>query len=303
LTGVDPRDAKTAASAGHFFRDYRQFVKRDGLAGARIGVARQFTGTTTETDEIFEQAVQVMRDAGAVVVDPIEIPSFDAFNADQSELIVLLFEFKRDLNAYLATRRGVPAGSLAEVIQFNLDHADEELRFFGQELMELSESEPFSDAEYQAALVQGRLLAAEQGIDAALAAHSLDALVAPTNTPAWPTDLINGDAFLFGSSGFAAVAGYPLVSVTAGFAFGLPVGITFMASAWSEPTLIRIASGFEAAADANRRPRFLRTFDEDRGESGRMSKAMTSRVATAMQRHGAKLDPFLVPRLRKPPYL
>ncbi|MGH8175741.1 MAG: amidase [Steroidobacter sp.] len=302
LTGVDPRDAKTAASAGHFFHNYRQFLNRDGLAGARIGVARQFTGATTETDEVFEQAVQVMHDAGAVVVDPVEIPSFDAFNADQSEIIVLIFEFKRDLNAYLATRSGVPVSSLADVIQFNLDHAEEELKFFGQELMELAEAGVFSEAEYMDALIRGPMLAAEQGIDAALAANNLDALVAPTNSPAWPTDLINGDAFLFGSSGFAAVAGYPLVTVTGGYMFDLPVGITFMASAWSEPTLIRIASGFEAAADVRRRPRFLRTFNEDAASQGR-SNAATALAAqsarSAMQKHGAQLDKFMVPRLRR----
>lgn len=306
LTGADPRDAKTSGSVGHFFSDYRQFVKADGLAGARIGVARQFTGTTSETDEIFEQSLQVMRDAGAVLIDPIGIPSFDAFNVDQSEIIVLIFEFKRDLNAYLATRSGVPVSTLAEVIQFNVDHADEELAFFGQELMELAQADTFSEAEYQAALVQGRLLAAEQGIDAALAANSLDAIVAPTNTPAWPSDLINGDAFLFGSSGFAAVAGYPLVSVTAGFTFDLPVGITFMASAWSEPTLIRIASGFEAAADVRRRPGFIRTFRDDNPGLVRARSAAGSAFAASSataQRNSARLDPFMVPRLRRLTYL
>jgi amidase len=309
LTGVDPRDPKTAGSAGNFFSDYRQFVDPNGLAGARIGIARQFTGVTTETDEIFEQAVQVMQDAGAILVDPVDIPSFDAFNADPSEIIVLIFEFKRDLNLYLATRPGVQANTLEELIQFNLDNADRELQFFGQELFELSQAGIFSEAEYQNALIQGPLLAGEQGIDAALAANNLDALVAPTNTPAWPTDLINGDAFLFGSSGFAAVAGYPLVSVTGGFVFDLPVGITFMASAFSEPTLIRIASGFEAAADVRRRPRFLRTFDEDRftPQSASQLAAKSLRAAAfaaqsargAMQKHGAKLDPFMVPRLRR----
>jgi amidase len=303
LTGNDPRDAKTASSVGQFSRNYAQFVKQDGLRGARIGIARQFTGATPETDEVFEQAVQVMRDAGAVVIDPVEFPSFDEFNADQSEIIVLIFEFKRDLNAYLATRSGVPVTTLADVIQFNLDNADRELKFFGQELMELAEAEVFSTAEYQQALVRGPQLAAEQGIDAVLAAHTLDAIVAPTNSPAWPTDLINGDAFLFGSSGFAAVAGYPLVSVTAGYVFGLPVGISFMASAWSEPTLIRIASGFEAAADVRRAPGFLRTFKpQDRGDH-QGDKAARAFAASAMQKHGAKLDQFLVPRLRRLNYL
>jgi amidase len=300
LTGPDSRDPQTAASAGHFFRNYSQFINPNGLAGARIGVGRQFTGVTPETDAIFEDALQVMRDAGATLVD-VEIPSFDEFNADQSEIIVLIFEFKRDLNAYLATRSGVPVSTLADVIQFNLDHAEEELKFFGQELMELAEGEAFTEAQYQEALIRGPQLAGPQGIDATLAANNVQAIVAPTNTPAWPTDLINGDAFLFGSSGFAAVAGYPLVTVTGGFAFDLPVGITFMASAWSEPTLIRLASGFEASADVRRRPRFLRTFNPDgksRGHGhhkGRSSDALVARSASLKQ--------LLVPRLRRPTYL
>src|SRR6185436_14113423 len=304
LTGPDARDPQTAASAGHFFRNYRQFISRDGLKGARIGVGRQFLGVTPETDAIFEDALQVMRDAGATLVD-VTIPTFDEFNADRSEIIVLIFEFKRDLNAYLATRSGVPVSTLADVIQFNLDHAEQELKFFGQELMELAEGDAFTQEEYEAALIRGPQLAGPQGIDATLAANNVQAIVAPTNTPAWPTDLINGDAFLFGSSGFAAVAGYPLVTVTAGFAFGLPVGITFMASAWSEPTLIKLASGFELAADVRRRPRFLRTFNPDgktRGHNKGQSKNALA-ASSVMQRHAARLDPFLVPRLRKPTYL
>ncbi len=238
----------------------------------------------------------------------VEIPTFDEFNADQSEIIVLIFEFKRDLNAYLATRSGVPVSTLADVIQFNLDHADEELKFFGQELMELAEGGGVHRGGVPAGAGARTELAGPQGIDATLAANNVQAIIAPTNTPAWPTDLINGDAFLFGSSGFAAVAGYPLVTVTGGFAFDLPVGITFMASAWSEPTLIRLASGFEAAADVRRRPRFLRTFNPD-GRShghnkGRSMDALAARGASSvMQRHAARLDPFLVPRLRRPTYL
>lgn len=302
LTGLDPRDAKTAASAGKFSRNYAQFVSPNGLKGARIGIARQFTGATTETDEIFDQAVQVMRSAGAVVIDPVEFPSYDEFNADQSELIVLIYEFKRDLNAYLASRSGVAVSTLADIIQFNLDHADRELKYFGQELMELAEAEVFSEGEYQQALSHGRELAADRGIDAVLATYNLDAIVAPTNSPAWPTDLINGDAFLFGSSGFAAVAGYPLVSVTAGHVFGLPVGITFMASAWSEPQLIRLASGFEAAADVWRAPRFLPTFSPKEGDRPRPQVA-TTLATSALQTHAAKLDQFLVPKLRRLNYL
>jgi amidase len=309
LTGVDPRDSKTAASAGHFFSDYAQFADPNGLEGARIGVARQLTGgVTDETAAIFEEAVQLLSDAGAEVIDPIELPSFDEFNADQSEIIVLVFEFKRDLNAYLATRSGVPVTNMADVIQFNLDHADQELQFFGQQWFELAQAEIFSEAEYQAALIRGPQLAAEQGIDAALAANNLDAFVMPTNTPAWPSDVINGDAFLFGSSSYAAVPGYPLVTLPMGFVFDLPVGITFSAGRFSEPTLIKLAAGFEAALGLQRRPRFLPTFDEE-NPSGRRRRHSDSNargdssVRERAARSRESFDQFLVPRLRRPMHL
>ena len=162
----------------------------------------------------------MLRDAGAVVVDPADVPIVRRLQRRPSEIIVLIFEFKRDLNAYLATRIRRAGEPLADAIAFNLAHADEELKFFGQELMELAEAEIFSEADYQAGLMRGPQLAGPQGIDAVLAAEqpARRSWRRPTR-PAWPTDLINGDAFLFGSSGFAAVAGYPLVTVTVGFAF------------------------------------------------------------------------------------
>jgi amidase len=283
LTGVDPRDPKTEESEGHFFDDYTQFVDPEGLQGARIGVARQFDPfATDETLEVFNQAVQILAAAGAVVVDPVEIPSFEEFLADDSEIIVLVFEFKRDLNAYLATRVGVPVADMADVIQFNLEHFEEELRFFGQQWFELAEAEIFSEQEYLEALVRGRQLAATEGIDATLANFELDALVAPTGSPAWPNDLITGDAFQFGTSSFAAVAGYPLISVPAGYAFDLPVGLTFMGTAWSEPLLIRLASGFEAVAGVRRPPQFLPTFPEGGPPSSPHRQGRTRAVATRM---------------------
>ncbi len=306
LTGVDARDPKTAESAGHFFTDYSQFVDPNGLEGARIGVARQLAGVTDETDAIFEEAVQLLSDAGAEVIDPIALPSFDEFNADQSEIIVLVFEFKRDLNAYLATRSGVPVTNMADVIQFNLDHADQELQFFGQQWFELSQAEVFSAAEYADALVRGPLLAAEQGIDAAIAANNLDAFVMPTNSPAWPSDVITGDAFLFGSSGYAAVAGYPLVTLPMGFVFDLPVGITFSAGRFSEPALIKLAAGFEAALGLQRRPRFLKTFDEENPSGRRRSASRSLQYSGARERAARSkdyFDQFLVPRLRRPMHL
>jgi amidase len=257
LVGEDPRDPATFASAGHFFNDYTQFLDPNGLAGARIGVARDaiFGTLTGESAEVFEEALRAMEDAGAVIVDPAPIPSAAEFGNDISEIVILVYEFKRDLNAYLATRTGVPVQTMADVIQFNLEHADQELLFFGQEWFELSQAEIFSEAEYQQALQTGPRLAGPEGIDAAMTALNLDALVAPTGSPSWPTDLINGDHFLFGSSSFAAVAGYPLVTVPAGFWFELPLGVTFMGGAFSEPTLIRLASGFEAATGNRRKPR------------------------------------------------
>ena len=288
MTGVDPADPKTAASAGNSFSDYTQFVDPDGLVGARIGVARQLTGFTGETDAIFEQAVQALADAGATIVDPVDIPSFDEFQNDSSEIIVLVYEFKRDLNAYLASRTGVPVADMADVIQFNLDHAAEELQYFGQEWFELAQAEIFSEAEYLDALERGPRLAGEEGIDAALAANGLDALIAPTGAPAWTTDLVNGDNFLGGSSGFAAVAGYPIVTVPAGDAFGLPVGVSFMASAWSEPTLIRLAAGFEAAAAARITPRYVPSLPLPRvaghGASGKAVVSTAEAVGAAAAR-------------------
>lgn len=259
LTGVDPRDPATSDSAGKFFTDYTQFLDPDGLNGARIGVARNAGfGASEETDEIIEEAIQALADAGATVVDPAPIPNLDLIF--DPEIVVLIFEFKRDLNAYLATRTGVPISSLADAIAFN--QANEvELRFFGQQLFELSEAEIFSEADYLAALANGPQLAGPLGLDAVLDDLALDALVAPTASPAWTTDLINGDLFLLGSSSAAAVAGYPLLTIPAGFSFGLPVGMTFMGRAFSEPTLIRLASGFEHVTQVRRAPEFLPTLE------------------------------------------
>lgn len=295
LTGVDPRDPKTAASDGNSFTDYTQFLDPGSLAGTRIGVLdSQLPPATAETAVVWAEALAAMEEAGAILV-PVEIPTFDQLNADPAEVIVLVFEFKRDLNAYLATRSGVPVSNMADVIQFNLDHADEELRFFGQEWFELSQAEIFTEAEYLDALERGPRLAGPEGIDATLADNDVEALIAPTNTPAWPNDLLNGDCFLFGSSGFAAVAGYPLVSVPAGLALGLlPVGVSFMGTAWSEPTLIRLASGFEAAVQGRVPPSFLDTLPID-SSSGR--SALRGAAARHFERATRAL---MMRRLRAP---
>ena len=296
LTGVDPRDPGTAHSAGHFETDYTQFLDPDGLNGARIGVMRNgVTGYSNYTDAVFEQALEIMADAGAVLVDPADIPTMDQLLTDQAEIIVLIWEFKRDLNAYLATRTGVPVHTLADVIAFNEAHADQELQWFGQELMILAEQEIFSQQDYEDALERGPRIAGPEGIDAALAEFDVDVLVAPTGSPAWTTDLVNGDHFLGASSFPAAMAGYPIINVTGGYAFGLPIGISFTGTAFSEPTLIKIASGFEAAANNRVKPRFLKTLPLDGPSGAHRINAKAARIERLMDRLGLKAK---LPRLR-----
>jgi len=278
---ADPRDPATAARRDLVHGDYRQFVDQNGLRGARIGVARAgVTGYSEETDGVYDAAVEAMRAAGAVIVDPADIPTIDQINAGAEEVTVLVYEFKRDLNAYLATRTGVPVHSLAEAIAFNQAHADVELKWFLQEWFDFAESDPFSAAEYEAALAEARRIGGADGIDAVLVEHDLDAIVAPTGSPAWTTDLVNGDHFLGASSAPAAIAGYPLINVPAGDAFGLPLGITFMGTAYSEPTLIRLAAGFEHATRARRRPRFLPSLPTD-GRSPRPRRRRKPAAAPA----------------------
>ena len=259
LTGVDPRDPTTVASDGHAHADYTPFLDADGLRGARIGIAREhFFGYSREADAIVEAGVEVMRRLGAEIVDPADIPTAAALKEEPGELEVLLHEFKAGLDAYLAERGDPGAGSLADLIRFNAEHAGEEMPFFGQELFEQAQAKgPLTDSGYLAALAKNRRLSREEGIDAVLARHRLDALVAPTGSPPWTIDAVNGDHYLGASSGPAAMAGYPIVTVPAGYAHGLPVGISFVGTAWSEPTLIRLAHAFEQATRVRRPPGYL----------------------------------------------
>ncbi|MBV9612813.1 MAG: amidase [Acidobacteriaceae bacterium] len=259
LVGVDPRDPATAASAGKFYSDYTQFLKANGLQGARIGVLRKYvTGYSYFTDAIYSAALQALQNAGAILVDPADPPSADTINSSSPELTVLLFDFKADVNAYLATRSGLSVHTLADLIAFNNSHAAQEMRYFKQELFELAEATTnLSDPTYLAALALNHSLSREQGIDYVLQNNNLDALVAPTGGPAWTTDLVNGDHFLGASSFYAAMAGYPIVQVPAGFAFGLPVGLSFIGTAFSEPTLIRLAYAYEQATKVRTPPQFI----------------------------------------------
>jgi amidase len=259
LVGVDPRDAATGPSRGRAQTDYVRHAEPAGLRGARIGVARNHFGFNDRVDRVMEDAVAAMREAGATIVDPANIATAGQF--DEAEFEVLLYEFKADLNAYLASLGPrAPYKTLADLIAFNEAHRDREMPYFGQELFVRAQAKgPLTEAAYRSALAKGRRLSRTQGIDATLTRHRLDAIVAPSNGPAWPTDLANGDHFTGGSSSPAAVAGYPSITVPAGFAFGLPIGVSFTGAAWSEPTLIRLAAGFERATAARRPPRYLPT--------------------------------------------
>jgi amidase len=260
LAGADPRDGATAKATGHVETDYTKFLDKGGLRGARIGVAREkFFGYSDVTDRLAEAALGVLRREGAVVVDPADIPHAGTY--DEAELDVLLFELKADLNAYLASLGpAAPVRTLADVIAFNEQHRDREMPYFGQELFVQAEAKgPLTTPAYRKALDTCRRLSRASGIDAVMGKHRLDALVAPTGNPAWPTDPVNGDHFTGSSSTPAAVAGYPSISVPMGYAWGLPVNLSFFGRAWSEPALIRIAYAFEQITMHRKPPRFLPT--------------------------------------------
>ncbi len=263
LTGVDERDPATADSEGNSHPDYTPFLDPAGLQGARIGVARQLFFDSPETSAIMERVIAALPGQGAVLVDPVEFPSFEEFSTASPEFDVLLLEFKTDLALYLDTRVGGPK-TLADVIAFNTGDAAVELKWFGQEIMELSEATGgIDDPDYPGKLAASLRISRSEGLDAVLDANNLDAIIAPTGSPAWPTDLVNGDNFLGGTSSYAAMAGYPLVTVPMGDAFGLPVGLTFMGRRWSESTLFKLASGFEATLGARQPPRYLDTLSRD----------------------------------------
>jgi amidase len=257
LTGVDPEDPATAASAGKSYTDYTQFCDPNGFKGARIGVARKYFGFSDAVDALMEQSLDVLRKQGATLVDPADIATFGKF--DETELLVFMYELKADLNAYLV-RLGptAPVKTLQEIIEFNDRNRQKEMPYFGQDLFLKSQSKgPLTDKQYTDALARNHQLARIEGIDATMDKYHLDAIVAPTGGPAWLTDLINGDHVAGGSSNAAAVAGYPNINVTAGYLWGLPVGISFFGRAWSEPTLIKLAYSFEQATKARQAPRFI----------------------------------------------
>lgn len=261
MTGVDAGDPATRQSKKRGLSNYTKFLDLGGLKGARIGIARNMAGKNPRILKIFETCIEALRQMGAVIVDPADVKNFDAFS--ESEMEVLHYEFKADLNAYLnALDASVPVHSLEEVIRFNEENDDKTMPYFGQEHMTKAQAMgSLKNRKYKAALARNLRLTRKQGIDATLKKYKLDAIVVPSGGPAWLIDLANGDALNWDmeSTSPAAVAGYPHITVPAGYVFGLPVGISFFSTAWQEPTLIRLAYAFEQATQFRRQPRFLPT--------------------------------------------
>jgi amidase len=257
IAGADPRDPATARSPDQRAADYTTFLDPNGLKGVRLGVMRNYFGFHDEVDRVMEQALDALRHAGAVIVDPANLPTKGKF--DDAELEVLLFEFKDGLNKYLATLPpSIRTRSLKDLIAFNEEHRERELRWFGQELFHRAERKgPLTAPAYVRARRACVQLSRSLGINAVMTKHRLDALVAPTGGPAWTSDLVNGDHYTGGSSTPAAVAGYPNITAPAGFVGALPVGISFVGRPWTEGPLLRYAYAFEQATKARKTPTYL----------------------------------------------
>jgi amidase len=259
LTGIEARDRATNASRGKALTDYTRFLDVNGLKGARIGVARKFFGFSDKVDKLMNEAIEVMKRQGATIIDPAEVPNTGRY--DDTELEVLLYELKAGLNAYLASLGAeAPVKSLKEIIDYNEKNRLTEMPYFGQEhFIKAQEKGPLTDKAYLRALAKNHRLSRAGGIDAVMNKHRLDAVVAPTGGTPWVTDLVNGDHFSGGFSTAAAVAGYPHITVPAGYIFGLPVGISIFGRAWSEAVLIKLAYAYEQATKHRRAPQFLPT--------------------------------------------
>lgn len=259
LMGADSRDSATQAQAGKTARDYTKSLNLDGFRGARIGVHRKSFGFNDAVDKLMNDCIDIIKRHGATVIDPADIPTQGKF--DDSEFEVLLYEFKADLNAYLTSLGSrAPVKSLKEIIDFNEQYRDREMPWFGQDIMIKAQAKgPLTEKAYKDALAKNLKLSRKEGIDFVIDKNKLDALIAPTGGPPWPTDWVNGDHFTGGYSTASAVAGYPHITVPAGYLFGMPVGLSFIGKAWSEPTLIRFAYAFEQATKVRRAPQFLPT--------------------------------------------
>jgi len=259
MAGEDEEDLATQNKERSNVKDYTKFLDKDGLKGARIGVLRQYFGFLPSVDKIINDSLEVLKQQGAILVDPVVIDTLGKF--DDSEGAVLRYELKADMAAYLKHRgNGTSFHTLKDLIEFDKNHPDKEMPYFNQELfLQAEEKGPLTDKEYLDAVEKNHRMTREEGIDAVMNKYKLDAIVSPTDSPAWMTDLVDGDHFLGGSAQLAAVAGYPHITVPAGDVFGLPVGISFFGKAWSEPVLLNIAYAFEQATKARKTPNFLPT--------------------------------------------
>jgi amidase len=257
LTGIDPQDAATRAQRGHVLADYTRHLSRNALRGARIGVWREGTfGSSPATDAIMERTIKRLRGLGATIVDPADIPIEPAYDGENT---ALAYEFKHDIAAYLQTWTAAQyPRDLADLIAFNTAHASQELQYFGQEtfLAAQATSGGLTDPAYVKARHDATSIA-RQAINGTMRKFGLDAIVAPTNSPAWKTDLENGDDFLVSSSSPSAISGFPDVTVPAGYSDGLPVGVSFIGTKWAEPKLLSLAYAWEQATHVRRQPRFL----------------------------------------------
>ncbi len=276
MVGPDPADPATQATGVRLFKDYREFLTPGGLKGARIGVLRSRSFNFAKAlDPILQNAVEALKREGAEVVDPVEFPTLG--QTDDAEYQVLLYEFKADLEAYFAARPGAAVRTLDDLAAFNAANAAREMPFFGQETVErAAKMGPLTDKAYLEALAKCRELMRDKGIDAVLAKDRLDALIVLTNGPAHMTDLVNGDSFSGSSSSPAAVAGYPTITLPAGYVFGLPVGVSLIGRAWSEPELIRLAYGLEKALGMRKAPRLLPTAELPQAGSSPAAEALRS---------------------------
>jgi amidase len=261
LTGMDARDGATNASRGKAVPDYTAVLDVNALRGARIGVARNYFGFSEPVDKLMADAIDAIKQAGAIVIDPADISTSSQLGS--GEIVVLLFELKAGLNRYLA-ERAMKDGprTLADVIKFNEANRATEMPYFGQDhFIEAEAKGPLTTKVYLDALAKNQKLARDQGIDAVAKKFKLDAFIAPSRTPAWLTDLVNGDSSSHSCSGLPAVAGYPHITLPMGYIHGLPVGLSFFGTAWSEPRLISLAYAFEQLTKSRRPPKFLRTVD------------------------------------------
>ncbi len=252
MAGADTEDEATKDKNRKAYPDYTKFLVSNGLKGARIGVFRKYFGFLPSVDKIMDGALEILKKNGAELVDPVEISTMGKF--DDTEMTVLLYELKADLETYFKHRGSdSPIHNLKDIIDFNKKHAEEEMPYFKQELfLQAEEKGPLTDKAYLDALENNHKLTRDEGIDEVMNKYNLDVLVAPTDSPGWMTDLVDGDHFLGGSSQLAAVAGYPHITVPAGFVFGLPIGISFFGRAWTEPTLLS-----KLLTDLNRQLRYV----------------------------------------------